>query len=1011
MKKKVLIWILCIILLINSVKAAANATNIETTKESPYLEMYLYSWGLGETTDISLDDYFSIKRNPGEIYIYSAPPEISVYISQDTGIAKLTPSATWKGTKRLLFMITDGTTPEAVQKLKEYSEEPIKKIENEIILKQIEFSKFKNTTNAYKAISSLLDNLKTNLGPEAEVKATRTEKIVNVDVGNNIDIQAGFEKKVIGSLTTEKPKISININPKGTAEEEAAPEETGSSLIVIIPIVFIILSLLGIAGLYIKDHYSTQINRFFSKFKQKKKEIDLDKANLLKLKHILSEIEKIQKIENIKEASDKFFTVIKEFFKAVIKQNFAETYSGLDKKIMIDGLSDVLKTDIINFSEGLSNIKFSGKEIDKKEINSLISKAKSLISSALANKKTVIINEEKKQSWFVKLVNKIKEGKLSKRIKGAEGEVKKARKEIKKEKKKFELKSFLTKKLGLFKPIKEKVEEKIKTIEKSKKEEKEKLELEKEKEKLRKLKQEEKEIKKAERKKSWKSFLHYRFGLYKTKSELEEEYRLRSLKITREVREKQLEDARKEEERKLKLKEKKKEEEIKEERAINRKKEIRNFLHDKFGLYKTKEELEEEYKLKVIERARRTREANIKKREEEREKLRKKPEEELKKERALERKREFRKFLHDRFGFFKTEKELIEGRKLKAIEKARKAEEEKEKLRKIEIEKLRKVKEEKLRIREEEITRRLEVREKKDIKKILNEKFGFFKTPEEKKKEEDKKEELYKYIIEKVEPKEPTVLTKLKDKIKEAKFRPEYKEAKEKLLPKESIFNKTSALLRGASSKIKNILTREEKILGESAKRIEEQTREKFERLTDVKEQPKPIKVKDNVQKIEKLISNIKKNISKDLYKAKELYAKTTNEFKKIPEELPETTHQRLYNQLKPLKNEILRQSIPTLLKELKSNLNAGKIEKAKEIQRQIDDIYSYLAKQEGVSYTATSSLISMIEKANELIKANKISEAKELYKEITEKYDSLSQMEKQKYYKMVFDLYNKLIR
>ena len=108
MKKEALIWIICILLLITSISSQTLDYKLE--KDAPILEMYLYSWGLGETTEINLADYFSIKRNPGEVYISSSSSEISISLNQKTGIAKLTPNVNWLGTKRIVFMITNENT-------------------------------------------------------------------------------------------------------------------------------------------------------------------------------------------------------------------------------------------------------------------------------------------------------------------------------------------------------------------------------------------------------------------------------------------------------------------------------------------------------------------------------------------------------------------------------------------------------------------------------------------------------------------------------------------------------------------------------------------------------------------------------------------------------------------------------------------------------------------------------------------------------------------------------------
>jgi len=224
-----------------------------------------------------------------------------------------------------------------------------------------------------------------------------------------------------------------------------------------------------------------------------------------------------------------------------------------------------------------------------------------------------------------------------------------------------------------------------------------------------------------------RQFLHDHFGLYKTKAELEEIKRVKNLEIARMARE--IERNRREKERlkeELRKEAKRRIAEIKRKRNEARRSRGR-FLHDHFGLYKTKKEIEEIKRLRDLEIARRSRERELKKRKKERlkEELRKEieirkkivlnerikliEEKRREKERRIakrRRKREEarrvrRQFLHDHFGLYKTKKEIEEIKRLRDLEIARRSRERELKKRKKLERKIRKKEE----IREKILTR------------------------------------------------------------------------------------------------------------------------------------------------------------------------------------------------------------------------------------------------------------------------------------------------------------------
>src|SRR3989344_4342872 len=328
MKKEVLIWIILGMLLVSN--TLAQTTQEIQIGDTPFLEMYLYSWGKGEETKINLDEYFSVKRTPGETYVASGPSEISINIDQQTGIATLVPSSEWIGTRRIVFLIKNEglSEKEALNQINIYQNKTIKPFGDEEILNEIS-KEIKNSSGNYEIVKKLLEKLNNELGPEVQVQATREDKIINLNVGENVNINLGFEAKDINGIKTEKPKIVLLVNPVGTGEENI--DEGGASWVIIIPIIFIVLSVILVAGFYVKDHYSSQINKFFSRFKKKREEIELEQSNYLKINKILKEMENVS-------AAEMFFEIIKEFFKSCVKPKYSENYTGLSKEIMLDSL-------------------------------------------------------------------------------------------------------------------------------------------------------------------------------------------------------------------------------------------------------------------------------------------------------------------------------------------------------------------------------------------------------------------------------------------------------------------------------------------------------------------------------------------------------------------------------------------------------------------------------------------------------------------------------------------------
>ena len=102
-----LILIFIIIQNVNAQSAIVSKFERVTDIDTPTLKISFHSWGEGRVEEISLDQYFPIKRDPNSRYVYLAPPEISVRIDESTGIAYLTAFKDWTGTKEIIFSLTD----------------------------------------------------------------------------------------------------------------------------------------------------------------------------------------------------------------------------------------------------------------------------------------------------------------------------------------------------------------------------------------------------------------------------------------------------------------------------------------------------------------------------------------------------------------------------------------------------------------------------------------------------------------------------------------------------------------------------------------------------------------------------------------------------------------------------------------------------------------------------------------------------------------------------------------
>jgi hypothetical protein len=267
------------------------------------------------------------------------------------------------------------------------------------------------------------------------------------------------------------------------------------------------------------------------------------------------------------------------------------------------------------------------------------------------------------------------------------------------------------------------------------------------------------ERRKQESKKNRRKFFHDYFGMFKTDKEKEDIQRAKEQRIAKKrsekrkrkeekLRKKNLARAKKlREERKIIFEENKlytNEERRKQERRRNR----RKFFHDHFGMFKTDKEKRDIIRAKERKiahkkeeklRKKQNAEANISRRK--REKIaRKKKVRDAIQRRKQEVKRNRRKFFHDHFGMFKTDKEREAIKRAKEQRIARKRSE----VRKRKEEKLRKKQNAEANIsrrKREKIARKKKVRDaiqrrkqevRRNRRKFFHDHFGMFKTDKEK---------------------------------------------------------------------------------------------------------------------------------------------------------------------------------------------------------------------------------------------------------------------------------------
>src|SRR3989344_2074682 len=603
--------IIVFLLLLATVNAQENfvsSSTIDSQFSDPSIKLSFRSWGENQITEIKLDDYFIGERSTDDRYLYISPPEIEIFIDQETSIATLKARGKWLGTLDIIFTRSNLYNLEKSRKeLKEFESELIKKrippkITNE--LKNIQ----DQTLQLY--FERILDNLekkKSKEIPQIDAKFEQNELTVNI--GKDIDLSVGVETDILGT-ETRKPTLEVNVRPGEQLTEEEEILEEGLPIVLLFPLFLIGGTLLFVAGFFILKNPG-RLKKLIPTVKQTKPEIiDKDIDELLHYKKEIKDIENgINKLP-LKATSEKIFTLIKNFFNNITHSDYEFTYSEVTKEILEEELSRPTKEFLIKFSKEIEDFRYSNRELTKSSLLDIIKKTQKGILLSIKDVSRLQTKEE------IKLEKKEPFTHLWVNLRGYLGEDDGSLKKIS---------------LNLFKNLFKKERVTKKEIEKLAEE-------------------------KAKKKPFSFSNLLHKIGLVKTSEEKE---KLRKQKALEETKEKRLETHRKllEEKEKLRILEEKKKEKI--ANKIARRKAIRKFFKDHFGLFKTAEDIkkEQEEKLKIrLEKEKLVREIERAKK--------------LGKQRKIEARR---RFFHAYFGLFKTQKEIELEVKTKLAEEKRKA--------------------------------------------------------------------------------------------------------------------------------------------------------------------------------------------------------------------------------------------------------------------------------------------------------------------------------------------------
>jgi len=365
--------IIVFLLLLATVNAQENfvsSSTIDSQFSDPSIKLSFRSWGENQITEIKLDDYFIGERSTDERYLYISPPEIEIFIDQETSIATLKARGKWLGTQDIIFTRSNLYNLEKSRKeLKEFESELIKKrippkITNE--LKNIQ----DQTLQLY--FERILDNLekkKSKEIPQIDAKFEQNELTVNI--GKDIDLSVGVETDILGT-ETRKPTLEVNVRPGEQLTEEEEILEEGLPIVLLFPLFLIGGTLLFVAGFFILKNPG-RLKKLIPTVKQTKPEIiDKDIDELLHYKKEIKDIENgINKLP-LKATSEKIFTLIKNFFNNITHSDYEFTYSEVTKEILEEELSRPTKEFLIKFSKEIEDFRYSNRQLTKSSLLDII---------------------------------------------------------------------------------------------------------------------------------------------------------------------------------------------------------------------------------------------------------------------------------------------------------------------------------------------------------------------------------------------------------------------------------------------------------------------------------------------------------------------------------------------------------------------------------------------------------------------------------------------------------------
>ena len=337
---KLKIMILVILLILPGIMAQTLPTTHRVASEisDQTIVLSFHSWGEGQTITLDLDNYLPSFRPSSKRIIFTAPPEVEIEVDQTTGKTTLRAQVDWIGTREIIFSLADiHEVPARKQQIINYESELIKqRIPDRV---QSQLNEFQDMV-----MFNYLDKILEDLEKESSfievppIDVIRDNSSFKIDVGETIDLRISILTENEEGIKTLKPQLGVNIISESEPTEAEIVEEDGTSILILIPLVFIILALLISLFVYFKNNRN-KVRTVYHKLIPEKsklettkiqKDIDNLKSQLRETKSIESSLGKVP----IEDSAIKFYTTIKEFFNTLTHPNYEFTFSELKKEII-----------------------------------------------------------------------------------------------------------------------------------------------------------------------------------------------------------------------------------------------------------------------------------------------------------------------------------------------------------------------------------------------------------------------------------------------------------------------------------------------------------------------------------------------------------------------------------------------------------------------------------------------------------------------------------------------------